>query len=365
MHTMPEKQINILYPMSGGAMGGSHIALLYILKHLPKHYRPVLLLNEKGAFYEALKELGFNEVHIAPLPSNITLGQNTFAQLWRILRASVFLRRFMAQHRISVVHVSDDALPVLCIFATLFSRIKCIWHHHNMLTGAFLETLALKKSPYNIFVSKYLKSFAPVEGPVIYNPVTLPQASSGPKQLHAPMCIGFFSNLYERKKPHLMVDAIALARKEGVDCVLHIFGDEREITFSALTQHAQRLDISPFVHLHPFQRNVSKAMAHMDLIVAPARDEPFGRVPIEAMACGTPVIASRTAGHLEIIDDGENGLFFEPDDLDDLARCIVRLATSPALRERITVHAQVTVKRKFGLSSHMEQITQFYSKTLA
>ena len=70
-----------------------------------------------------------------------------------------------------------------------------------------------------------------------------------------------------------------------------------------------------------------------DIVVAPALwQEPFGIIPLEAMSCRRPVIASRAGGHLVTIEDGESGLLFNPGDPQDLAKKISILLDSRTLR---------------------------------
>ena len=73
-----------------------------------------------------------------------------------------------------------------------------------------------------------------------------------------------------------------------------------------------------------------------DVMVFPSTwAEPFGLVPIEAMACGTPVVATGVGGSAEFLVDGVNCLYFEVGDDRDLARQVERLAGDPALRARL------------------------------
>jgi glycosyltransferase involved in cell wall biosynthesis len=64
-------------------------------------------------------------------------------------------------------------------------------------------------------------------------------------------------------------------------------------------------------------------------------DEPFGLVPLEAMACGVPVVATGTGGSAEFLDDGRNCLLVPRRDETALARAVERLAASPELRARL------------------------------
>jgi glycosyltransferase involved in cell wall biosynthesis len=89
--------------------------------------------------------------------------------------------------------------------------------------------------------------------------------------------------------------------------------------------------------------------------------EPFGIVAIEAMAAGRALVASRTGGLLDIVDDGETGLFSEPGDPADLARALQRLIDEPELRDRMGRSALGRVER-FRQGSVVPQIEAVYAR---
>jgi glycosyltransferase involved in cell wall biosynthesis len=81
---------------------------------------------------------------------------------------------------------------------------------------------------------------------------------------------------------------------------------------------------------------VRNAYAEADAVVFPVRwDEPWGLVPLEAMALGRPVLASARGGAAEYLRDGENCLVFDPDQPATLTAAVERLAADPALRARL------------------------------
>ena len=77
-----------------------------------------------------------------------------------------------------------------------------------------------------------------------------------------------------------------------------------------------------------------------DQVVVPSYQESFGLVPLEALASGTPVIGARTGGMPDYINDGTNGLLFEPGHADELG---ARLAAAPALRATPRVDLRASV----------------------
>ena len=83
-----------------------------------------------------------------------------------------------------------------------------------------------------------------------------------------------------------------------------------------------------------------------DVVVFPSVwDEPFGLVPVEAMACGTPVVATGTGGSGEFMVDGENCVRFPPGDVDGLVAAVRRLADDESLRRRVVEGGLATASR--------------------
>jgi len=73
--------------------------------------------------------------------------------------------------------------------------------------------------------------------------------------------------------------------------------------------------------------------------------ENFPHTVVEALAVGTPVIATRTGGVAEVVSDGENGLVVEPEDVDALAAAIARFFEDADLAARLRSNAAASVER--------------------
>ncbi len=84
------------------------------------------------------------------------------------------------------------------------------------------------------------------------------------------------------------------------------------------------------------RRELRSTYAAADVVVFPSTwDEPFGVVPLEAMACSVPVVATGTGGSGEYLTHEVNCLRFAPFDVDGLRAALARLAADPALRARL------------------------------
>jgi glycogen(starch) synthase len=88
---------------------------------------------------------------------------------------------------------------------------------------------------------------------------------------------------------------------------------------------------------------LAQVYADADVVLfPPVWQEPFGLVPLEAMACGTPVVATGTGGSAEFLEDGDNCLLVRPGDTAALADAVRRLADDPALRRRLVERGLAT-----------------------
>jgi glycosyltransferase involved in cell wall biosynthesis len=84
-----------------------------------------------------------------------------------------------------------------------------------------------------------------------------------------------------------------------------------------------------------------------DVAVTTPWYEPFGLTPVEAMACGRPVIGAAVGGITYTIADGETGFLVPPRDPEALAACLQRLLAQPELRARMGRAARARVERDF------------------
>jgi glycosyltransferase involved in cell wall biosynthesis len=110
---------------------------------------------------------------------------------------------------------------------------------------------------------------------------------------------------------------------------------------------------------------VPSAYASCDAVVFPARwEEPFGLVPLEAMAVGRPVVATGTGGSAEYLRHEENCLIFERDDPAALAAAVTRLAQDDALRRRLRERGFETAAR-FGEDSYNRAVADAVERAAA
>ena len=103
----------------------------------------------------------------------------------------------------------------------------------------------------------------------------------------------------------------------------------------------------------------------LDLFVAPQRWEGFGLTPLEAMACGVPVVATRVGAFPELVAEGETGLLVPAGDPAALADAAAGLLDDPARRAAMSRAARARVERQFRIETEARAIIAVYRRLLS
>ena len=102
-------------------------------------------------------------------------------------------------------------------------------------------------------------------------------------------------------------------------------------------------------------------MSRARAVVFPSVNEPFGQVPVEAMACGTPVIASDSGGPRETILEGKTGYHFRTNDAASLAERI-NLIMDNNLMPEMAISARKHVEQNFTLEITCNKLYNIFSQ---
>ena len=102
----------------------------------------------------------------------------------------------------------------------------------------------------------------------------------------------------------------------------------------------------------------------MDVEIVCSKREAFGRVTVEAMLAGLPVVGSNTGGTPELIVDGETGIIFKCDDYKDLADKILLIYKNPELAYMISTNAKKVAKDKFMILRCVKELVNLYNDVL-
>jgi glycosyltransferase involved in cell wall biosynthesis len=110
-------------------------------------------------------------------------------------------------------------------------------------------------------------------------------------------------------------------------------------------------------------KELGAAFASADAFVFPSRTETLGLVLLEAMAAGCPVVAARSGGIPDIVEDGVNGFLFDPTDENGAIAATQRLLANPAERESLRQNARREAER-WGWAAATRQLRHYYQTVI-
>ena len=150
-----------------------------------------------------------------------------------------------------------------------------------------------------------------------------------------------------RMDPRKGIETAVRALAELDDTVLEVRGTGDAAYGSRLRAVADEVGVGDRLLIEaPRRDGLADRYEAADVVVFPSEwEEPFGLVPVEAMACGTPVVATGVGGSAEYLEDGVNCLLFTPGDSASLALAVRRLRDDADLRRRLVVRGEATARR--------------------
>ena len=168
----------------------------------------------------------------------------------------------------------------------------------------------------------------------------------------------YVGKLSKRKGIDVLFQAIAKLRLELPKVKLHLVGSGYLNQFQLL---AKKLGIEKLVVFHDWVNDLMLPAYYKsaDFCVFPSKYESFGIVFLEAMASGTPIIATPVGVAPEIIRHGENGMLVEPNNPDTLARAILWLSYDHHLRMKLSQNALKTAA-KYSWDNIADQYIALY-----
>jgi glycosyltransferase involved in cell wall biosynthesis len=143
------------------------------------------------------------------------------------------------------------------------------------------------------------------------------------------------SGLYDHKNPIVSIRTLGLLKKKGCNLELVLAGIDTLNNWPRYQEIAKELNIAENVHYVGFlmPEEVNKFYNTAICLLYPSYSETFGIPPLEAMACGTPVIGSDKSAVPEIISGG--GIIVDTNDLENIALIIIKLLNEPEFRQSI------------------------------
>jgi glycosyltransferase involved in cell wall biosynthesis len=185
--------------------------------------------------------------------------------------------------------------------------------------------------------------------------------------IEGPAIVGMASRLLPWKGHRFLLQAASRVIRTIPDVQFQIAGDARpdeDLYAAELLDMTRQLGLEGHVQFLGYQDDIAPFMKSIDVLVLPSDNEPFGRVLIEAMAAGKPVVAFQGGGAAEIVDSGSTGLLVAPGDPEGLARAIETLISDRALAKAMGKSGRARVETCFTVERHVSRVQALYRSIL-
>lgn len=333
---------------------GSDRSLLDFVRLRPAGLEACVALPGPGPLADALREAGAEVVfgEVGKLRSDMRTAAGALRAVVGLQASLRFLGALHRARRFDLVYSNTLAVLGGALAARRW-RLPHVWHVREIvgesprLTAAF-RWLAAHGADRVVCNSDETRAWigrADARFHTVWNgydaPLNVPAPAEARRLLgvddDGSLLIVMVGRVNRWKGQGLLVKAFARAQaRSAVPMRLLLLGSAAEGQSAYETQLAQDVRASGCadrIQVLPFRPDVETAWAAADVAVVPSTlPEPFGRVAVEAMAFGKPVIAAAHGGLLEIVEAGRTGFLVRPGDVDALADAIVQLAGDDALR---------------------------------
>ena len=352
-------------------LGGGGKSLLGLLSHLPETgWKAHVVVPGEGQFTDALADLHLPHTMY---PFEPVAWRQPLASLATTLQ----WRRLFRQVNPSLIHANGFDLSRSFALAAGMLKIPYITHVRFPVdpVGARWTLRGLPKPAAFIFNSHAMKellwtnlsALAPrSRSYVVHNAVDLETFTPAPWPDSPLIRIGIVANFAPFKRHEDFLRMAAEMNKTRRDLEFWIVGEDTQGTGrrAALEQLVRELKIDSCVRFLGHISDIPDLMRQLHLLVVPSQFEPFGRVVIEAMACGRPVIGSRDGGIPEIIEEGKTGHLIEVGNYHGFADAALCLVADRDKWETMSRNASKAARDRFSIAAHVTQITAIYREII-
>jgi glycosyltransferase involved in cell wall biosynthesis len=377
----------ILFVDQTGELGGAELCLADLAIKLRN--RASVFLFEGGPFEELLKENGVN-VRLAnqAAPKASVHKQSRLYSYVLALPAltSLILDLARSAKGFDLLYANTAKALIVTAIAGLIWRKPFLFHLHDMIDAAHFSRLnrRLLVTAANFATGIVANSEATATAyrraggrnrnlMVIPNGFRLELFRENGSELQLAITnkgksvVGMFGRITSWKGQKVLIRA--LAQVPDVTAVFvgaPLFTDEDRNYQEELVVQAKELGVADRVQFVGFQRNILPYLKAVDLVVhCSISPEPFGRVIVEALLAGKPVIATRGGAPAEIIEDGVTGVLVNPGESGELAAAIRSLLADPVRASQMAGKGQQIVSQRYALDHLLPEWIKFINRNVS
>ena len=162
------------------------------------------------------------------------------------------------------------------------------------------------------------------------------------------------------KNPDILVEAFRELKTRNVPVRLFVAGGGEMLP--GLKELSKKLEVEDYIYWLGNVSDPKSLLQASDMFLLVSTGEAFGLVLAEAMACGVPIVGTRSGSLAEVVEEGQTGLLVPVRNYEDLATAIETLVTQPALRHKMAAQALERVKNNFTVQDAVTKTLNIYAR---
>jgi len=387
--------MKILFYSHTGTVSGAENILLLALKRLNRNrFTASAICPAEGNLAEKISELGVPCRTVAPLEMRFTWRVDLlFKYLLSFCRTFKQLRRAIAEAKPDLIHANSIRAGLVATAASIFTGKPVFWHLQDELprhplssairlfaaASSRVRLIAASQATADSFYGRILRLFKnrlPLR--VIHNVIELEKFEVDSRNRQKvreefgfdenEFAIGIVGQITPRKGQLELIRTFAEARKQLPRSTLLIVGapmfNRDDLYFEELKQTVRELNLENRVKFTGKRSDVAQMMQSLDVLVVNSKSEAFVIVAIEAMACGTPVIATEVGGIREMIEHQVNGWLVPFGDERLLSDALITLNRQPEMLAAFSEAGKKLVAERFHAEKFIADLEDFFEQSV-
>ena len=356
----------ILHTEASRGLGGQEIRILAETRWLLAHGWGALVACQPES--PLLAEARAAGVPAVPVPMRSALD----------LRALAALRRLMRAGAVSLAHTHSSVDSWLGALAARSLGLPVVRSRHVSIPIRRSRALVYRLADRVITSGEAVRAIVVGAGIAPARVVSVPPGVD-PARFHpgvsgkavreelgipagAP-AVGLVANIRGSKGHNVFLEAAREILGHSPGARFLIVGDG--VGFAEVRQRVRDMGLEPAVTMTGFRRDIPEIMAALDVLVLPSlRSEATSQVIPQALAVGTPVVASTVGGNPELVRDGETGRLVAPGDSRALAHAVLSLIADRDRARALARAGQAAALARHSLDASMARTTAVYRELL-
>lgn len=371
--SMELKKVNVLFLQDHGGIGGAQLSLLDLLTGfttINSRVVPHVVVGEDGFLFKQLLSRG---IHAE------ILSTPRIHKFKHTLRRRRFINRLIQiceQWKIEIIHANNHrGAPWSATIAKKTGILSCC-NVRVIIDPERARRFRVVENGRIVSVSKAIQESVGLSDPAkirtIYVGVKRPNFFAADEDLLSRLKIpkqsgkrvGFLGRLSEVKGPHFLIDAIPFVLNEFPDTIFIFIGGGEKDFVEQLRSRIEKLAVAKNIVFTGRLEFGARYLKLLDLFVVPSLREPLGRVTVEAMYAGLPVVGTDSGGTPEIIEHDRTGRLVPPCRPEPLAQEILFYLKNDRLRKE---HGEVGRQRAtelFDITNCARRTEELYTEMI-